>query len=401
MAHGLLPPAPPAPPARPFVAINDSVATDGSASHTDAACARIRVVTYNILADAYAPATSFPDTPEAHLAWESRQPRIIAELVAYGADILCLQEVQAQVWEESEDAASLIPALRKAGFDGCWFWAELPSDTSLKPRRKDKTPLVGPALLWKAGRFTDTRTHAIAFRDAWCAEVLTGGHEATATLLAGCRDGAVAALLDDAATGTRVLACSAHINWDYRTPDLKVLQAAALCDELARLAGAPPLPPLILGGDFNSPAIDPPTNVEPGAPSCAGQPAGAALLLSTGTCPPGHPHHPARQRGGPAVPLTTGEWGPLLSVRAAAGGEPALTTRRPTFEATLDYVFVSPSAWRVRAVMVDPWWGDGARAAGHPCPPAPPPDDFPPMPNADWPSDHLAVGADLELRTET
>jgi endonuclease/exonuclease/phosphatase family metal-dependent hydrolase len=167
--------------------------------------------------------------------------------------------------------------------------------------------------------------------------------------------------------------------------------------------GGGALPPLILGGDLNSPAVDSAANAAPGAPACDGEPAGAVVLLADGACPPGHPHHPARQRGGPALPLTTGPWGRLTSVRSAAGGEPALTTRRSGFEATLDYIFVSGGGdWRVRAVLADPWWGgegEGESASSLPGPPPPPPpiEEFGTLPNAVWPSDHLAVGADLEL----
>jgi CCR4-NOT transcription complex subunit 6 len=400
------PPPPPPPPPRPFVSLRDGL--------TDAATGCIiRVVSYNILAEAYAPTSSFPDTHADHLAWAARSPRLLAEILAYGADVLCLQEVQEEVWE-SEDASSLIPSLRAAGYEGAWFWGE--GGTSIKP----KPPLVGPALLWRTARFAAVTTAAIAFRDAACADALAGGHDGTAALLAGSRDGAVAALLrqvggDEAADPTTptILAVSAHLNWDPRTPDLKVLQAAALCDELARLGGGgeteSPLPPLVLGGDLNSPALDSADNAAPGAPSCEGEPAGAVVLLSTGACPPGHPHHPARQRGGVPAPLTTGPWGPLTSVRAAAGGEPSLTTRRSAgFEATLDYIFVSAQHWRVRAVLADPWWeeagqGEGGGGGGrgdlapNPPPPAPPAESFSALPNADWPSDHLAVGAVLEL----
>ena len=162
--------------------------------------------------------------------------------------------------------------MRAQGYEGTWFWSA--PGASLKPRRG--APRVGPALLVRSARFRVRARAAIAFRHARCAADLSGGHEPTAALLAGCRDGAVAVFLEDKTTGATLLAASVHVNWDYRTPDLKVLQVAALMAELRAFwegavgggSGASGLPPLILGGDFNSLPLDRPSNEAPGAPSC-------------------------------------------------------------------------------------------------------------------------------------
>jgi len=366
------------------------------------------VVTYNILCDAYVSDRSFPpeSNAAADLAWSGREPRLIAEILAMDVDLVCLQEVQREAWlglggecGGGGDAATprpdaLGPALRAAGYEGGWFWDTPPPPgvprSTLKARR-DGTPPVGPALLVKSSRFTVHRFAAIAFRDARAAADLTGGHAGTTALLAGCRDGAVAAVLEDkrrpGGSAALILAASTHIHWDYRTPDLKVLQTAALLDELARFgrgttggAASAPLPPLIIGGDFNSLPLDRASNEAPGAPSCAGQPSGAYALLSSGALGPGHPHHPARQRGGTSgVTYTTAGWGALASVRGHPA-EPAYTTRTTQFEGTLDYVFVSPGDWRVVGVLEDPPPGDA------------------PAPSQAWPSDHFAVGAVVERR---
>lgn len=397
------------------------------------------VITYNILCDAYTTDRSFPPAtnPAAHLAWAGREPRLVEELAGYGADLLFLQEVQEDAWGEGEGEQAartdaLGPALRAHGYEGAWFWSVPPPPgvavSSLKPRKGP--PRVGPALLARSARFQVLALAALPFRDARCAPGLAGGHAPTAALLAGGRDGAVAALLADRVSGARLLAASAHVNWDYRTPDLKVLQVAALLDELRRFGesaaggggaagGTPPptLPlPLILGGDFNSLPVERAANAAPGAPSCDGVPSGAYALLTRGRLDPGHPHHPARQRGGsPGVTFTTAGWGPLASARAAAaedGAEPALTTRTTEFEGTLDYIFVSPAHWRVAGVLEDPWPAGEAAAAGGgggagvsggeagapPQAPPPPLAAFPPTPNLAWPSDHLAVGAVVEPR---
>ena len=53
--------------------------------------AQLTVVSYNILAQKYIDAGYHGD--EAWLSWSHRQPRILAELDSYGADVICLQEV--------------------------------------------------------------------------------------------------------------------------------------------------------------------------------------------------------------------------------------------------------------------------------------------------------------------
>jgi len=53
--------------------------------------AQLTVVSYNILAQKYIDAGYHGD--EAWLSWSHRQPRILAELDSYAADVICLQEV--------------------------------------------------------------------------------------------------------------------------------------------------------------------------------------------------------------------------------------------------------------------------------------------------------------------
>jgi hypothetical protein len=83
---------------------------------------------------------------------------------------------------------------------------------------------------------------------------------------------------------------------------------------------------------------------------------------------------------------------------AALGAEPPLTTRTSTFDGTLDYLFLSAGDWEVAAVLSMPYAAGGGAAARPPS--SVPPDAFPAAPNAVWPSDHLAVGAELVLLPE-
>ena len=54
---------------------------------------------YNVLAQIYATRQVYPYTSIWALAWEYRKHRLIREIVSHQADIICLQEVQANHFE--------------------------------------------------------------------------------------------------------------------------------------------------------------------------------------------------------------------------------------------------------------------------------------------------------------
>lgn len=51
------------------------------------------VLSYNILSDMYAIGNLYDHCPPWALVWEYRRQNLLREIIAYGADILCLQEV--------------------------------------------------------------------------------------------------------------------------------------------------------------------------------------------------------------------------------------------------------------------------------------------------------------------
>jgi hypothetical protein len=89
-----------------------------------------------------------------------------------------------------------------------------------------------------------------------------------------------------------------------------------------------------------------------------------------------------------------------------------LTTRTATFDGTLDYLFLSAGHWQVLSTLDMPFPsqqqqgqgqhgqrpGGGGLTGAHAVPPGSVSQAaFPPAPNAVWASDHVAVGAELEL----
>mmetsp|Transcript_20484 Transcript_20484/g.61042 ORF Transcript_20484/g.61042 Transcript_20484/m.61042 type:complete len:241 (+) Transcript_20484:382-1104(+) len=197
--------------------------------------------------------------------------------------------------------------------------------------------------------------------------------------------------------------------------------------------------PTLLAGDFNSLASKRVPDVfDPQIPP-GGMSSGVYTLLASGALPPTHPEHPFTRRGGAVgegaafakVPLTTAGLSLVSAHAAALGHEPPLTTKTATFAGCLDFVWASAAHWRVCRVLAMPYAmprmrADAAAAAvaaaaaaatrpgvcsdsGHGSGSGVPGADdlvwmdpradveFPAIPDEHFPSDHLAVGAVLEL----
>ncbi|KAJ8534284.1 hypothetical protein K7X08_007608 [Anisodus acutangulus] len=69
------------------------------------------VLSYNILSDAYATNELYSYCPSWALSWTYRRQNLLREIVGYRADIVCLQEVQSNHFEEF-----FAPALDKHGY---------------------------------------------------------------------------------------------------------------------------------------------------------------------------------------------------------------------------------------------------------------------------------------------
>jgi CCR4-NOT transcription complex subunit 6 len=341
-----------------------------------------RVATYNILAAEWATPAAFPGVDAAHLAWGGeggRGARVAAELDAVGADVVCLQEVGPAEF----DGGPVCASLRDRGYVG-WHYGRCRAPGGDEPAFPKTRAGPGPALFVRAARFDAAPGAGVSIRFAKSALATEGvdGCGASVKLLKRRGDGAVAATVVDRLTAHTLLLASTHLFWDPYWADVKALQAAALAGELAREAASGGAVAVVVGADLNSLSVECASNTPSGAPCAAGLPSGAYALLTTGTLPAGHPHHPARRRGGAPTPLTDASLG-LASMRAVATGEePPLTTRTAAFAGVLDYVLAS-------AATIEPlgWLEDPAPAAAA----------FGELPDAVYPSDHVLVGVVLRV----
>jgi len=112
---------------------------------------QFRAVTYNILADIYATQQIFPYCPRWALSWRYRRVQLLRELEQYDADVLCLQEVQQDHFQQF-----LMPALARLGYEGVF---KSKTREALGPVGK----IDGCAILYRRDKFTLIETHEIEF----------------------------------------------------------------------------------------------------------------------------------------------------------------------------------------------------------------------------------------------
>jgi mRNA deadenylase 3'-5' endonuclease subunit Ccr4 len=304
----------------------------------------------------------------------------VAEIGGYGADLLFLQEV------EEEALAALLRAL-----GGAYVGVR-------HRRRSSRTD--GAALLYRASMFAAEACECVCFRDA-----LPPSYPAALRAeLAERDDGAALAALRHLPSGALIVAASAHLFWHPLAPHVKAAQAELLAAAAARLAaaatGGRPLAavPVLIAGDLNSlwrkyehDAYD---TIPHGQPFLT---SGVYQLLSEGVLDARHPDHAALRTagGGGAEGLRHALPSGLALVSAhmaGAGYEPALSTRTSTFEGNLDYIWASRAHWRVAELLELPYEQARERPASDIG------GGFGPLPDARWPSDHIAIGATVVLQ---
>jgi CCR4-NOT transcription complex subunit 6 len=71
---------------------------------------------YNILCERYATDRMYGYTPSWALNWEYRKDLILQELMQYGADIICLQEVDVEQYEDF-----FVQSLKDQGYEGVFY----------------------------------------------------------------------------------------------------------------------------------------------------------------------------------------------------------------------------------------------------------------------------------------
>lgn len=327
------------------------------------------VMNYNILSDLYCTPEQYWYADEVSLSWAVRSRALMAEILSYSPDIICLQEVQVLQWQ-----SLILPTLADAGYEGYF-----------QPKSRARTmenhdAVDGCAIVWRTARFqlvSQAHTRYFDFRSIVMGrEDLTAHPEAFNRLVN--RDNiATAVLLRDVqfTNAPHLLVANCHIHWDEDFQDVKLLQTQLMLEGLERaMQGAPEWrdAALLMCGDFNS---------LPNSP--------VHRLVLNGSISVQDAHFPPN--------VTYGNYSDagvlkhnfsLKSAYASVspnGAEPPYTNMTGVFSGTLDYIFYDRSRLTPTAALQ----------------PVPPESVEIPLPNARSPSDHISLVAKLQYSSSS
>ncbi|GLT27111.1 hypothetical protein SLA2020_021370 [Shorea laevis] len=341
------------------------------------------VLSYNILSDSYASSELYSYCPSWALSWPYRRQNLLREIIGYRADIVCLQEVQNDHFEEF-----FAPELDKHGYQ------------ALYKRKTNEVysgnPLTidGCATFFRRDRFSHVKKYEVEFNKA--AQSLTDfaipSTQKKAALNRLVKDNVALIMVLEAKftnqgvdnPGKRQLLCVAntHVNVQQDLKDVKIWQVHTLLKGLEKIAASADIPMLVCG-DFNS---------VPGSAPHA--------LLAMGKIDPMHPDLVLDPLGilrphsklAHQLPLVSA-YSSLARVGVGLGleqqkrrmdpstNEPLFTNCTRDFIGTLDYIFYTADSLAVESLLElldeDSLRKDTA------------------LPSPEWSSDHIALLAEF------
>ncbi|KAL8944194.1 MAG: hypothetical protein Q9216_000618 [Gyalolechia sp. 2 TL-2023] len=359
----------------------------------------LSVLSYNILCDKYATTSQYGYTPSEVLAWNYRKDIILDEVKGHNADIVCLQEVDQERYNEF-----FRRELAHQDYRGVFN----PKTRAKTMADKEAKFVDGCATFYKSKKYILLEKHVIDFANtAINRPDMKGEHDTFNRVMP--RDHiAVVTFFENRATGSRLIVVNVHIYWDPAFKDVKLVQVAIMMEQVSRLAdrwakhppctdktafrhadfdGEPNLGtaeespselapsqeyasgtqiPLLICGDFNS---------------AAGT--GVYDLITQGNVSGDHADLASHSYGnftrdGMAHPFT-------LKSAYSGTDELSFTNYTPTFSGVIDYIWYSTNALQVRGVLGDVDLDYLSRVPG--------------FPNHHFPSDHLALKAEFSVKS--
>uniref|UniRef100_A0A6V7QUE9 poly(A)-specific ribonuclease n=1 Tax=Ananas comosus var. bracteatus TaxID=296719 RepID=A0A6V7QUE9_ANACO len=210
------------------------------------------VLSYNILADTYATSDVYSYCPSWALSWPYRRQNLLREIINYHADIICLQEVQSDHFDEF-----FAPELDKHGYQALY------KKRTSEVYTGNPQSIDGCATFFRRERFSHVKKYEVEFNKA--AQSLT-----EAVIATGQKKVALSRLIKDNIAliavleakfgnsggdnpGKRQLLCVAntHVNVHPDLKDVKLWQVHTLLKGLEKIAVSADIPMLVCG-DFNA-----------------------------------------------------------------------------------------------------------------------------------------------------
>ncbi|KAJ8499878.1 hypothetical protein OPV22_010430 [Ensete ventricosum] len=348
------------------------------------------VLSYNILSDTYATSETYSYCPSWALSWPYRRQNLLREIIGYHADIVCLQEVQNDHFEEF-----FAPELDKHGYQAL-FKRRTSEVYSGNPTLVD-----GCATFFRRDRFSQVKKYEVEFNKA--AQSLTDQG-----IAAGQKRAALTRLIKDNIAlivvleskfgnhgidnpGKRRLLCVAntHVNVHHECMDVKLWQVHTLLKGLEKIAISADIPMLVCG-DFNTVPGSAPHSllargkVDPLHPDLAVDPYGILRLTNklSHQLPLVSAYSSFARMGGvaPGVEQQRRRMDP-------ATNEPLFTNCTRDFVGTVDYIFYTADSLMVESLLElldeESLRKDTA------------------IPSPQWSSDHIALLAQFRCKHRT
>ncbi|KAL7570079.1 hypothetical protein ACA910_017111 [Epithemia clementina (nom. ined.)] len=360
------------------------VTTKGAAAAASTAGGgpRFRVSTYNVLAEIYATAQQYPYCDFWALSWDYRFQNILREIMDASPEVLCLQEVQADHYENHVYAA-----LSDAGYEGVF-----------KQKTRQSMGLAGKvdgcALFWRRSKFHLIESYSIEFNELaqrQATQVLglnPRSEEGVAFLNRLSKDNVAQLVVLEVIHAqtprssreiTQICIANTHLYSNKDFPDVKLWQTWQLLQELESfvLSRGTNLP-LVICGDFNS---TPDTAVYD--------------LLSRQSVHPGHPDVNVSNNNNnngddnppnilPDAMNITHSFQLGSAYQTVLGEEPWVTNFTLNFKGVLDYIWYSAQNLRPLSAALIP---DEAQLTKH--------GDA--LPSTEYSSDHIMLISDLQV----
>lgn len=348
---------------------------DGDTTRDISNCSKIRVVSFNILAQVYVKSFYFPHSPPSCLKWKARSQAIVTCLKSFDADFLCIQELdEYDSFYKSNMAShgysSIYTQRTGQKRDGCGIFYKLDKTELILNEEIHYNDLVcsidDGTQLTKNGSNSklDNKTNEdLLVKDMSEKCNLQGQGDPSDPRVRLKRDcvGILAAFKLGDPSQHLVVVANTHIYWDPEWADVKLAQAKYLLQRLSQFTRIISdtyncKPSVVVAGDFNSTPGDEVYRYLVSADT-------------TSDCPEGFPIQ-------------------LHSLYASNGGEPPFTNCTPGFTGTLDYIFISDTSSLKPISLLE-------------VPGPESPDIIGGLPNHHHPSDHLPIGADFQILSST
>jgi len=340
-------PPPPVPLPRKWIPV-DNTATSRNGG--------IKVISYNVLNEAYATHQMYPYCPSWALDWKHRKNQVLRQVLAHDADIICLQEVAVQEFSEFFKTE-----LARADYAGVFK----PKSRANTMSEKERRTVDGCAIFYRRSRFSFEKDYGIEFSNVAMGRpdmredvegfnrVMTRDNIAVAVKLKALPN---PGFLTEAA---HLYVVNSHIHWDPRFADVKLVQTQILLEEMERITNRDPV---IFCADLNSTTES-----------------AVYELLEKSSVPP---NHQDLQFGFKYGRYSTKGFHHNLALQSAYKhlGEP-MTNYTGDFKGVLDYIWFSGKRFKLAEVM-EPVNPESLKV-------------YPGLPYAHHPSDHLMLGCTL------